>query len=183
MTKALHDLLARAIELEEKAATVLDRPLTPDAREDLEAQADAGDAEAIAALSDRLEALHAQLDAAAAPPAAVEEPVVDPYAEVLAPADGEKAWGDFDLDEPAGMDFDEPDEVKAGCTHPDDEVEEFADGTKRCDACGAEVKALSDEEQMESWLKETAHLDTEVKSAGVLSEFELLRAQRASLGL
>ena len=185
----LTELLAKAIELEEKAADLLDRDFTPDAREDYEALAEAPTAEAVAELSARLESLHDQMAAVAdatppgvAPVADYEAGDIDELPEV-----DEKGWADFDAaslaafeaasagvevkgdegdddpedededeDEPVGMDFDEPD---------DEPSEEKGDPLE---------DAWFDEEP------ETKALDD---GAGVLSEFELLRAQRAALGL
>lgn len=189
MTDTLQDLLARAIELEEKAAPLLEREFTPDAREDLEALADAPSAEAVAALSQRLATLHAQIDGALGvdqekgfdevlaaegwddfEAKADGDGEVEVEGEAEGEADGEvdeQGWADLDAeslatfdaalddDDPAGMDFDEPD---------DEPAQEKADPLE---------DAWFDEEP------ETKALD----DGGVLSEFELLRARRAELGI
>lgn len=188
----LQELLARAIELEEKAAGLLDRELTPDAREDLEAQAAAPTDEAVAALTARLEALHDQLAAVGSSSL----PGVDAVADYEAGDDvdeldgevDEKGWADLDdaslaafeaaaglevkgddgdddpeepeEDEPEGMDFDEPDD------EPDDEPSQ------------EKSDPLDD-----AWFDEPEEKALPTDSDGVLSEFELLRARRAELGL
>lgn len=174
LSDELQQLLERATALEQaevKAGTVPDT-LTPDAIEDLAAQAAL---EAVGPLQAEVEALRDAL-------------LIKELSEVDADDD----------DEPAGMDFDEPDEPKAydasevkaweacpdcGSTGRD----EFKDGTARCEDCGtvlSEEKALDldDDDELAALVAGSELVVVEEKADTVaLSEIELLQARREAL--